>query len=268
MKRLFLNRGSYAGERVEIGNVLDELRRAAQDAAWTVTVLHTSEAHPVLALHRLPARPTANPRRVYLSAGIHGDEPAGPVAMLELLRADFLPDDCELFVCPCLNPAALALSRRTDATGVDLNRDYRHPRTRLVRAHRAWLDAAPQFDAALLLHEDWEADGFYLYELCREPGRSLAASVIRAVSPQCPVLQAQRIDDWPASDGVIRPDADPLQRPDWPEALHLFMNKTPLCYTFEAPSDYPLPLRTAALVTAVRAAMAQLASTPGPQRER
>jgi hypothetical protein len=45
---------------------------------------------------------------------------------------------------------------------------------------------------------------------------------------------------------------DPLSRPQWPEALWLLRNKTRHSYTLEAPSDFPLAARVAALATAVR----------------
>ena len=52
--------------------------------------------------------------------------------------------------------------------------------------------------------------------------------------------------------GVITPDIDPATRPQWAEAFYLVQNKTRQTYTLEAPSDFPLEIRVAALVTAVR----------------
>jgi hypothetical protein len=43
-----------------------------------------------------------------------------------------------------------------------------------------------------------------------------------------------------------------LSRPQWPEAFWLLRNKTRHSYTLEAPSDFPLETRVAALVTAVK----------------
>ena len=55
--------------------------------------------------------------------------------------------------------------------------------------------------------------------------------------------------------GIVRPDVDPETREEWPEAVYAFQQKAELTYTFEAPSDYDLKTRTAALVTAVHAAL-------------
>jgi hypothetical protein len=63
------------------------------------------------------------------------------------------------------------------------------------------------------------------------------------------------IEGWPARDGVIRPNVDRFKRPDWPEALFLIANKARVSYTFEAPSDFPLPVRVAAVVAGVTAAL-------------
>ena len=65
----------------------------------------------------------------------------------------------------------------------------------------------------------------------------------------CPIERATLIDNWPAENGIIRPHINPAERPQWPEALHLITHKTRLSYTLEAPSDFPLPMRVAALVT-------------------
>jgi hypothetical protein len=50
----------------------------------------------------------------------------------------------------------------------------------------------------------------------------------------------------------------PADRPQWPEAFYLITHKSRLSYTLEAPSDYPLPARVAALVAAVRAVLESL----------
>jgi hypothetical protein len=195
---------------------------------------------------------------VYVSAGIHGDEPAGPLAALRLLEEDTWPDDAEIVLFPCLNPTGIADNRRESPEGVDPNRDYRNPKTALVRKHLAWFESEPQFSVGLLLHEDWEADGFYLYELTRPGTASVARDVISAVGQICPVLRASHADDWPATKGIIRPNIDPEERREWPEALYVFMNKADQCYTFESPSDYPLATRVSALVAAVHRALQEM----------
>ncbi|HPU57251.1 MAG TPA: hypothetical protein PLH97_13400, partial [Verrucomicrobiota bacterium] len=60
-------------------------------------------------------------------------------------------------------------------------------------------------------------------------------------------------------DGVVRANIDPNDRPEWPEAFYLITRKTRLSYTLEAPSDYLMEVRVAALVTAVNTAVEMIA---------
>ncbi len=194
-------------------------------------------------------------RSIYISAGIHGDEPAGPLAILRLLRADIWPA-ASLWLIPCLNPAGMQAGIRTSPAGVDINRDYRCPESPEARGHIAWLERQPRFDLTLLLHEDWEANGFYCYELSPGPGESVASAIIAAVQPLCPIDRSPIIDGRPVSEsGIIRPQIRPEDRPDWPEALWLRVNRAASSYTLEAPSDWPLETRANALIAAVGAAM-------------
>ena len=104
--------------------------------------------------------------------------------------------------------------------------------------------------------EDWEAEGFYLYEL--NPERKWAASqvMLDAVVAVCPIDHSELIDGRSAKAGLLRPLASPDARPLWPEAFYIIQNnKTRLSYTLEAPSDFPLPTRSLALRTAVDAAL-------------
>ncbi len=250
MERLGLNQGGYRGATIDVRAVLAELDAAAQAHHWIIDRQGDFLAY---------RRPSAAPRKnVYLSAGIHGDEPAGPLAMRQLLAEDRWPVDLSLWVCPCLNPTGLARNTRENADGIDLNRDYRHLQTEEVRAHVGWLEAQPTFDLSLCLHEDWEAHGFYVYEVNPNQLPSFAETIVAAVAQVCPIEQAALIDDWQAAAGIIRPAVNPAERPQWPEALYLRTHKTQLGYTLEAPSDFPLPTRVAALVTGVRAVLDRL----------
>jgi predicted deacylase len=197
-------------------------------------------------------------RKVYLSAGIHGNEPAGPLATLDLLQRNQWPADAEIWICPCLNPAGFRLNTRGNAAGVDLNRDYRQPTSAEAKAHIALLEQLPDFDLAICLHEDWEARGFYLYELNATGRVSFAESIIEAVSHSCPIDPSSQIDGLPADGGIIRPEMDPRRRPEWPEAFYLFVNKTRLSLTVESPSDFELTVRVRALTAATLAALKHL----------
>jgi predicted deacylase len=219
---------------------------------------------PLVALTR-PA-PGQRPK-IYISAGIHGDEPASPLALLELIEAGRLDDRASWYVCPLLNPTGLARGIRENAGGADLNRGYRNPQTPENTAHIAWLKHQPNFDLTISLHEDWEAKGFYLYELNPDRRASFAESIVRAASAIIPFDPSPLIDGREARAGIIRPNSDPAIREKWPESIYLRANHhAGLHYTLETPSAFPLEKRIAALRTAVETAVGLLLAEAGSPR--
>jgi hypothetical protein len=258
VERLGKNHGAYHGETIDVRTVLRDVEAAAQTRGWSAETFGQQSEFNLLAFHRT-CRDEAKRRRIYLSTGIHGDEPAGPLAGLKLLQTNQWPANAELWFCPCLNPAGFVSNRRENSDGKDLNRDYRHPETAEVRAHIAWLERQPRFDVYLCLHEDWESHGFYLYEQNPDGLSSLAETIVNAVRKVCPVDPSEIIEDRPAKDGIIRPNLDPRTRPQWAEAFYLILNKSRRGYTLEAPSDFPMATRVDALVTGVNAVMKLLA---------
>jgi predicted deacylase len=255
MQRLGKNISGYRGDVIDVDELLADLERTAQHTEWVASYLNPTPQSSILTLSRGPANARA---RIYLSTGIHGDEPAGPLAVQQLVRENIWPPDVAFWICPCLNAPGFRLNRRESEEGVDLNRDYQHLTSSTVRAHVAWLAGLPPFDFALCLHEDWEANGFYLYELNPDEKPSLARAIVDSVASVCPLDLSPVIEGREAHGGIIRTKIDLDARPRWPEAFYLVMNKTRLSYTLEAPSDYPLPTRVASLVQAVRAVLARV----------
>ncbi len=255
MQPLGKNVGGYGGERIDIAAVLRDCSVAARAHKWSEDRLTASPGLELVAFSRTPAGGSAKTPCIYISTGIHGDEPAGPLAALQLLNENLWPQEFALRLCPCLNPIGFELNRRENASGVDLNREYLEPHAAETIAHVAWLRNQPQFSLCLCLHEDWESRGFYVYELNPEGLPSLAEPMIAAVERVCPIDLSPEIEGRPAHGGIIRPELDPRLRPQWPESFFLLTYKTRISYTLEAPSEFPLQLRVAALVTAVRTAL-------------
>lgn len=261
MQKLGKNHGGYHGETIDIRAVLRDVKLAAQAHGWTSQSFHKTGDLELLALHRAPLATRHPPPafRFYLSAGIHGDEPAGPLTALRLLQADNWPPNLELWLLPCLNPGGFVLNTRGNPGGIDLNRDYRHHESDEVTAHVRWLERQPEFDLFLCLHEDWESLGLYLYEQNPDSRPALAEKMIAAAQEVCPIDLSANIEGRPASGGIIRPNISPQDRFDWPEALYLISHKARQGYTLEAPSDFPLPVRVNALRTAVNVAIKSFA---------
>jgi protein MpaA len=266
MQRLGKNVGRYFGDTIDIHRTLADIQDAALKNGWASQTFHESNGLELFALTRFASEnsefETRAPKNVYLSAGIHGDEPAGPLAALRLLQENQWPENLDLWFCPCLNPIGFTRNTRENDRGIDLNREYLNPVADEIKSHIDWLEQQPKFDLSLLLHEDWESHGFYLYEQNPDGRRSLAEPMIEAVSQVCPIDPNELIEGRPAKNGIIRPNLDPNSRPQWPEAFYLITHKTRQSYTLEAPSDYPISTRVDALVAAARAAIDVIVS-PG-----
>lgn len=258
MQRLGKNKQGYLGETIDIAAVLKDCVAAAQKHGWSIEEVHAAPNRGLLAFTRSGSRISDHSSRIYISTGIHGDEPAGPLAVRQLLQENQWPAGLDIWLCPCLNPTGFPLNRRENADGIDLNRQYLHLEAEETRAHVAWLNRQPNFDVALCLHEDWESQGFYVYELNPDNLPSFAETIVGNVSKVCPIDQSPVIEGREAHNGIIRPSADPRSRPEWPEAFYLFTYKTRLSYTLEAPSDFPLPTRVNALVTGVNPALSSI----------
>src|SRR5436190_452045 len=109
VKRLGKNTAGYSGETIDIAAVLRDCVTAARARGWTTEEILASPKPGLLALTR-PASPNKrHESRLYLSTGIHGDEPAGPLAVRQLLQENQWPDDLAIWLCPCLNPSGFAL---------------------------------------------------------------------------------------------------------------------------------------------------------------
>lgn len=257
MQRLGKNHGGYHGETIDIRAVLRSINAAATASGWTAELFCKIGDLDLFALHRVPLSPDTRhlAPRIYISTGIHGDEPAGPLATLQLLQENQWPSNAELWLIPCLNPTGFILNSRENDGRLDLNRDYRHLDSSEVTAHVRWLERQPDFDLTLCLHEDWESHGFYVYELNPDHRPSLAGKMVAAVARVCPIDQSPVIEGREANGGIINPNLDPANRPQWPEAFWLLQNKTRHSYTLEAPSDFSLETRVNALVAGVNVAV-------------
>lgn len=232
---------------------------AAHDRGFRAEPIATVAGVPLVAYTKRTPGPRA---RIYVSSGIHGDEPAAPAALLHMLEAGLFDDRANWFLCPLLNPTGYRLGTRENDIGIDLNRDYRAPQSTEITAHVRWLRRQPSFDLSLCLHEDWETKGFYLYELNPEARPTLADAMIAAARQHGPIEVGDLIDGRPShAPGIIRPDPDPILREQWPEAIYLFQHHCRFGYTLETASIAPPEQRVTIHHAAVAAALAAFLNT-------
>lgn len=231
----------------------DAFAAAARRAGFRGTEIAETAAGPLMAWEK-----PGNGKRVYLSGGMHGDEPAGPLALLKLLDEGFFTGPADWTICPALNPTGLAAGTRENAEGIDLNRDYFTRRSAEAAAHAEWLLGRPVPDLFLSLHEDWETSGFYFYEInLTEDKPQRARAILDAVAPWFPAESGADIDGHePRGPGWIFHAAKADIPEGWPEAIYLADLGCPLSFTLETPSKEDIGARVAAHGAAVRAACA------------
>lgn len=180
--------------------------------------------------------------RLALTAGVHGDEPAGVEAVARLLERPTewasLLAGFEIRLFPCANPTGYARGTRENDQGLDLNRTFDHSDPPAeVALIRSALQSTGVPDLAIELHEDVDSDGFYLYELAASPPY-LGDAVTAAVAAVAPINRRTEIEGFAAEGGIIRLDPARLAAtvPDhWPQAIYSFRVGVPYCLTLETP---------------------------------
>ena len=204
----------------------------------------------------------ADPRTIYLSAGIHGDEPAGPAALLawaEKHSAQLRAWPFLLF--PCLNPWGLLNNTRFDAQGCDLNRTFADQRPPSPVQELKRLIGTERFALSLTLHEDYDATGFYLYEVMRHPP-FWGEQLLRHARSLIAIGTRPLIDRRRARRGLVRRQFKPERFPAMPESIYLHRRNSYRTFTTETPSEFALETRIATHVAMIEDCVRLAQTTP------
>jgi predicted deacylase len=205
-----------------------------------------------LATTHRPPKPTD----IYLSAGTHGDEPAGVEALLRWLEeGEWARVPHNVYALPCINPWGFERNTRENEFGLDINRQFRRDgcvECEIVK--RALHDRC--FTRAVELHEDIDSPGFYLYEIKSHPPY-FGEEVVAAVEAVGPINRARIIEEMPSRGGVIRRPRTMvrlMRRRLWPLAFRLYTYHARHALTLETPGPKDFELRVAMHLAALRAA--------------
>ncbi len=220
--------------------LISQWRSVAQQAGLEIFSLGEAGGERVYALSG-----GGSGRSVYLSAGVHGDEPAAVWGLLEWAKSHaWRRGDHRFLIFPCLNPWGFRRNVRLDFRGRDLNRRFHVKRDPLIGSwRRALIGRVPS--VAVCLHEDYDAEGCYVYERS-DGGRVFARAALQRAGEILPVDRRRLIEGRPARDGLIRRREDGSDVVGRPEALALWDLGCPFALTFETPSEREFALRVAA----------------------
>jgi protein MpaA len=219
------------------------LKVCGRKSGLTMGVFAEADGYPLTIVESeatVPGKPA-----LYLSAGIHGDEPAPVEALISWAEENKARlGDLNLTIFPCLNPWGLERNIRFDAEGRDLNRCYNSRRLPRITAQLAVMKGR-RFDIAACLHEDYDAHGFYLYEIAAARphlGEGICRELALVMNPD----QRPRIDGHRARQGLIRRRIHPRMMTGHPEAFFLHFGHASRTLTFETPSEEGLACRISA----------------------
>ena len=191
-------------------------------------------------------------KNILITAGIHGDEPAGPEAALCFLERDNskLLQKFRFVILPCVNPYGYAHNARENKQGTDINRSFAEEQVVEVVLFKKAIEGQ-RFDFYIDFHEDWEAEGFYLYEGQRDE-HWIGQEIIENVEKVGQIDTGTAESDIPISKGVLKVD------PAWgtagtaPYMLHTHSDHVMIC---ETPKVWPLEQRASAHLAALDTAL-------------
>lgn len=197
--------------------------------------------------------------QLYVSAGIHGDEPAGTEALLAWAEKNYkLLSKIPLVIYPCLNPWGLIENSRLNVKGKDLNRSWDKSGEVIISEVIKRSEGA-RFRLAINLHEDYDANGIYLYEPPHGKKRDdLADKILSSGRKYIPIDTRKKIEGRWARNGVIRPAASSLPKEGLPEAAFLQEFRSDRTFVFETPSEYDLRIRVQAQVAMLERAVSEI----------
>ena len=181
--------------------------------------------------------------QLYLSAGIHGDEPAGTEGLYAWANKNWkILSKIPVLIYPCLNPWGLLENSRFTLEGKDLNRQWdKGEDASISEIIQKTLGA--QFSLAVNLHEDYDANGIYLYEppTVTKPD-NLAAEILEAGSEHIVIDSRKKIEGRWGEESFVLHRSLPKEGRRKPPS---FSNPGQRTFVFETPSEFDLRVRVA-----------------------
>lgn len=209
-------------------------------------VTEDTQSYPILLARSQPydaSKPT-----VFLSAGIHGDEPAGVHAVIRFLNND-LPryaDRFNVIALPCLNPSGFDTQVHNNASGLNLNGNFGagNKNTVIKLVEKIIESLGPSVLLSVDLHEDnsGDQDGCYAYEMIAPETNRIAHRVLEVLDP-ADICNKPIIYEEANHNGVVEVIVDQskevLGSLDW----YVKIQGAQHAITIETPIEWPLEKR-------------------------
>jgi len=193
---------------------------------------------------------SGDPISIGLFAAIHGDEPAGTLAVCHFLREASaqldVVEDFRLQAYPICNPTGFEDNSRYSRRGHDLNREFWKGS---VEAEVQVLEhelRTSHFTGLVQLHADDTSDGLYGFVRGHTLTENLLRPALRAAGEILPRNVSATIDGFAARDGIIYDQYEGVL------AAPAEMDPVPFEIVFETPQKAPLESQVEALVVAIR----------------
>ena len=192
-----------------------------------------------LPVYKIVLNPSGE-RTVAFSAGMHGDEIAGPWAVIEFLKR-YDPRDypgIRIVLFPVASPTAFDRKRRYNYLDRELNLSFlkkRPPEEDRILARAAKDEKVFFFHA---LHEDTRSGSFYLFNFEKKKER-IYRSLVKLAARHFPVNRSRRILRDPAVNGIV------INREDGSFEHWMYCRGTPYSMCTETPGRRPLGRRIA-----------------------
>ncbi len=237
---------------------LDKLVGFEQTKLGPVT--YGTKHYPIYAL--VSKGPQGKRKNVLLSAGVHGDEPAGVFSLLQFLERDVAryTDRFRFFVLPCVNPSGFEADSLENHGGNNINRAFKKEtpaqEAKLVMDQLAmWKET---FAFTIDMHEIpayWADEGFtekdnpkaaYLYETQLEKGKRIGRDMLNGLPKDAEISHWPKIYGDSAVRGLVSyPEGNGNKIYAEQTTLDGFLHGRFSAHTFtsETPTGWPLEKR-------------------------
>jgi len=148
---------------------------------------------------------TINPHKrstIAIIGGLHGNEVAGPLGVLEWLKTPYIARKHRLLIIPCANPYGFINNTRRNGQNKDQNRRWCKGEIRVgeVKAIENVINNE-KIDFLYTVHEDHTASKFYLYH--SDQNIAIYEEIKKIAESYFPIDLSKRIRGDLAKDGII-----------------------------------------------------------------